>query len=68
MNEGRLLAFIIDGKVQRTMRFDEETCAIFLSNPEIVDITDISVTESWYYDSQKGFYVDIDGTEVVIPK
>lgn len=67
MNE-RVLAFVIDGKVERVMRFDEGTSAIFLSNPEIIDITDVQVTESWNYDNQKGFYVEIDGTELVIPK
>lgn len=67
MNE-KVLAFVIDGKVERVMRFDESTVAILLSNPEIIDITDVQVTESWNYDSEKGFYVDIDGTELIIPR
>jgi hypothetical protein len=67
MNE-KVLAFVIDGKVERVMRFDEGTVAILLSNPEIIDITDVQVTESWNYDSEKGFYVDIDGTELIIPR
>jgi hypothetical protein len=66
MNE-KVLAFILDGKVERVMRFDEGTAAIFLSNPEIVDITNVQVTESWNYDSEKGFYVDIDGSEKIVP-
>lgn len=66
MNE-KVLAFVIDGKVERVMRFDAETSAILLSNPEVVDITNVQVTESWNYDSQKGFYVDVDGAELVIP-
>lgn len=66
MNE-KVLAFILDGKVERVMRFDEATAAIFLSNPEVVDITNVQVTESWNYDSAKGFYVDIDGSEKVVP-
>lgn len=67
MNE-KVLAFIIDGKVTRVMRFDEYTAAVFLSTPEIIDITDIQVTESWSYDNQKGFYIEIDGIELVVPK
>jgi hypothetical protein len=67
MNE-RVLAFVIDGKVERVMRFDEANAAIFLSNPNVIDITDVQVTESWNYDPSKGFYADIDGTELVIPK
>lgn len=63
----KVLAFVIDGKVQRVMRFDSETSAILLSNPEIVDITNVQVTESWNYNSEKGFYVDVDGAELVIP-
>jgi hypothetical protein len=39
-----------------------------MSNPEVIDITDVQVTESWNYDSEKGFYTEIDGAELVIPK
>lgn len=67
MNE-RVLAFILDGKVQRVMRFDEQFAAIVTSNPEIVDITNVQVTESWNYDPSKGFYVEMDGQEVVVPQ
>lgn len=67
MNE-KVLAFIIDGKVERVMRFDEGSAAIFLSEPTVIDITDVQVTESWNYDPSKGFYADIDGTELVIPR
>jgi hypothetical protein len=67
MNE-KVLAFIIDGKVARVMRFDEQSAAVFLSSPQSVDITDVQVTESWNYDSSKGFYLEVDGEEVVIPK
>lgn len=66
MNE-KVLAFVLDGKVQRVMRFDLETSAILLSSPEVIDITNVQVTESWNYDSAKGFYADVDGTELVIP-
>jgi|LakMenEpi03Aug12_release.lakeMendotaPanAssembly.Ray.scaffolds.fasta_scaffold780553_4 hypothetical protein len=66
MNE-KVLAFIIDGKVTRVMRFDEGTAAVLLSNPEVVDITNVQVTESWNYNPNKGFYVDIDGQELVVP-
>jgi hypothetical protein len=65
MNE-RVLAFVIDGKVERVLRFDEVTTAIFLSQPTILDITDVQVTESWNYDSERGFYTNVDGQEVVI--
>ena len=64
----RVLAFVIDGKVERVMRFDESNAVVFLSNPNVIDITDVQVTESWNYDSSKGFYLDIDGTELVIPR
>lgn len=64
----RVLAIIIDGKVERVMRIDSALAALLMSNPEIVDITDVQVTESWNYDPSKGFYVDIDGQELVIPK
>jgi len=67
MNE-RVIAFVLDGKVQRIMRFDVELAAILQSNPEVLDITDLQVTESWNYDPSKGFYANIDGTELVIPK
>jgi hypothetical protein len=67
MNE-RVLAFVIDGNVERIMRFDEETASVLLSEPKVIDITDVQVTESWKYDADKGFYVDIDGAEVVVPK
>lgn len=66
MNE-KVLAFVIDGKVARIMRLDEETASIILSSPEIVDITNIQITESWNYDNQTGFYVDIDGEQLVMP-
>lgn len=66
MNE-KTLAFVIDGKVVRVMRIDEMTAAILTSNPEIIDITNNQITESWFYDSQKGFYIDMDGSEVVVP-
>jgi hypothetical protein len=67
MNE-KVLAIIIDGKVERVMRIDEALASLLLSNPEIVDITDVQVTESWNYDPGKGFYVEMDGQEVVVPK
>jgi hypothetical protein len=67
MNE-RVLAFVIDGKVERVMRLDAQMAAIILSNPTVIDITDVQVTEAWNYDSQKGFYTEIDGSELVIPK
>jgi hypothetical protein len=67
MNE-RVLAFVLDGKVQRIMRLDLEFCAVLQSNPEIIDITDLQVTESWNYDPEKGFYINIDGAELVIPR
>lgn len=67
MNE-RVLAFVIDGKVERVMRFDESTSAILLSSPEVLDITDVQVTESWNYDPQRGFFVEVDGSELVIPR
>lgn len=67
MND-RVIALVIDGVVERVMRFDELTAAAFLSNPTIIDITDIQVTESWSYSPEKGFYVEIDGQEVVVPK
>ena len=66
MNE-RALAFVIDGKVVRVMRFDEMTAAILQSNPEVIDITNNQITETWNYDPQKGFYVEIDGEELVVP-
>ncbi len=64
----RTLAFIIDGKVERVISFDEGTSALLLSNPKVIDITDNQITESWNYDEQKGFYAEVDGTELVIPK
>jgi hypothetical protein len=67
MNE-KVLAFVIDGKVERIMRFDEYSAAIFLSDPKIIDITDVQVTESWNYNPEVGFYIEMDGQEVVIPK
>jgi hypothetical protein len=67
MNE-RVLAFVMDGKVERVMRLDAQMAAILMSNPEVIDITDVQVTESWNYDSEKGFYTEIDGAELVIPK
>lgn len=63
----KVLAFVIDGKVERIMRFDDQTASILLSDPEVIDITNVQVTESWNYNSEKGFYVDIDGAELVIP-
>lgn len=66
MNQ-KTLAFVIDGKVVLTMRLDEMTAAVLMSNPEVVDITNNQITESWNYDPQKGFYIEMDGSEVVIP-
>jgi hypothetical protein len=66
MND-KTLAFVIDGKVVRVLRIDEMTASIILSNPEVIDITSNQVTESWNYDPTKGFYVDMDGSEVVVP-
>jgi hypothetical protein len=63
----KVLAFIIDGVVQRVMRFDEETSAIMLSDPKIVDITNVQVTEAWGFDDTRGFFTNIDGQEVVVP-
>ena len=36
------LAYVIDGKVVQTLATDERMWAIILSNPTIVDITDIT--------------------------
>ena len=66
MND-RTLAFVIDGKVVRVLRIDEMTASVILSNPEVLDITSNQVTESWNYDPAKGFYVEMDGSEVVVP-
>jgi hypothetical protein len=63
----KVLAFVLDGSVQRVMRLDEETAAIMLSHPTVVDITNVQVTESWNYDANKGFYIEIDGSELVVP-
>jgi hypothetical protein len=60
MND-RVLAIVIDGKVERVMRFDEETSALLLSNPTIIDVTANQITESWNYDENSGFFVNIDG-------
>lgn len=64
MND-RTLAFIIDGDVILVSRFDERTSAIFLSKPEVIDITTQNISEGWSYDQSKGFYVEIDGQEVI---
>lgn len=66
MNE-KTLAFIIDGRVVRVMRIDEMTASILMSNPEIIDITNNQITESWSYDPNRGFYIEMDGSEVVVP-
>lgn len=66
MNE-KTLALVLDGKVVRIINIDEMTGVILLSSPEIIDITNNQVTESWNYDPSKGFYTEIDGSEVVIP-
>lgn len=66
MNQ-RTLAFVLDGKVVRIIQIDEMTASILLSDPEIIDITNNQVTESWNYDPAKGFYIEMDGSEVVIP-
>lgn len=66
MNQ-RTLAFVLDGKVVRIIQIDEMTASILLSDPEIIDITNNQVTESWNYDPTKGFYIEMDGSEVVIP-
>ena len=63
----KVIALVLDGKVQRILRFDELTSAVLLSNPTILDITNIQVTESWNFDQQRGFYVDMDGQELVVP-
>jgi len=65
MNE-RVLAFVIDGNVEVIMRYDERTASIMLSDPKVIDITDIQITESWKYDPEKGFYIEIDGEETAI--
>lgn len=62
----RVIAFVIDGSVEAVMRYDDRIASILLSNPTIVDITDVQVTESWNYSPEKGFYVVIDGEEVVV--
>lgn len=59
----RVLAVVLDGKVVRVQRFDAELSAALLSGAEIVDVTDISITESWSYDPVDGFYADIDGVQ-----
>jgi hypothetical protein len=63
----KVIALVLDGKVQRILRFDELTSSVLLSNPKIIDITNIQVTESWSFDDQRGFFVDIDGEELVVP-
>lgn len=65
MNE-KVLAIILDGEVKRIGRFDAELAAILLSGPEIIDVTSVSVTESWSYHPEKGFWIDMDGQEVVV--
>lgn len=66
MNE-KTLAFVIDGRVVRVMRLDEITAAVLLSNAEIFDISNNQITESWNYDPKKGFYIEVDGKELVVP-
>lgn len=63
----KVLAFIVDGKVARVMRLDAMTAAILTSEPKIIDITNNQVTESWSYDPIRGFYIEIDGEELVVP-
>lgn len=64
MND-KTLAFVIDGNVVSVMRFDERTASIMLSAPKIIDISNQNITESWKYDNNKGFYIQIDGEEIV---
>ena len=63
----KVIALVLDGKVQRVLRFDELTSSVLLSDPKIIDITNIQITESWNFDEQRGFFVDIDGEELVVP-
>lgn len=58
------IAFIIDGEVVDVLHTDERLAAIFLSDPQVVDVTsiyqqspnpDINMT-GWYYDGQNFTY------------
>lgn len=49
------IAVIIDGKIQDMLHTDERLAAIFLSNPIIVDVTDIydgNTMVGWDYDEE----------------
>ena len=65
--ETKTLAFVVDGEVVSIMNHDERTAAILLSNPTIVDITAASITTAWNYSKEKGFYIEIDGEEIIVP-
>ena len=57
------LAFVIDGKVLDVLHTDDRLAAIFLSEPEIIDVTDtyasvntgdtIVSLVNWTYDGEK---------------
>lgn len=66
MIDHKSLAFIIDGEVISVARYDERTASILLSNPTIIDVTPIAISEGWQYDDSVGFYTNIDGQEVTV--
>lgn len=59
------IAFIIDGKVQDILHTDERLAAIFLSNPTIIDISDMLDSEGLLtvrvkatYNSETGEFIN----------
>lgn len=63
--EDRVLAIIIDGEVVSLLHFDAHTASMLLSNPEIVDVTEVSVSAGWEYDPNSStFHRMVDGQRV----
>lgn len=63
----RSLAFIIDGEVAEVINYDDHMAAVLLSNPLIVDISNINVTsDGWTFDGS-AFSKLVNGQVVSIP-
>lgn len=55
------IAYVIDGKVVQTLSTDERMWAIILSNPTVIDITDIKFPDQVFEDgSTTQVYIDTD--------
>lgn len=72
------IALIIDGVVQDVLNTDDRLAAIFLSNPKIVDVSEISesefITSGYLYNEETGTFTrflveeeSIPSSEVTVP-